>query len=134
MRLLLDTHAFIWAIAEPGKLPLMARTSIKNPDNEVFVSAVSFWEIGIKVRIKKLEPIGANGEEDLVALSESTGIQPISLTPHEAGTYHKLSEPIHSDTFDRMLIWQAITRKMTLVSGDSEFKKFAPHGLKLLWK
>ena len=133
MRLLLDTHAFIWSVSEPDKLPAKARTAIKDSDNEVFVSAVSFWEIGIKIRINKLKPVG-NEDGNLISVAEATGIQSIPLTPAEATTYYKLTEKTHNDPFDRMLIWQAISRKMILVSGDPEFQRFVPDGLKLLWK
>lgn len=56
------------------------------------------------------------------------------LLPDEAATYGNLTEETHNDPFDRMLIWQAISRKLVLVSGDSEFKRFKKDGLRLLWK
>ena len=71
--------------------------------------------------------------DDLIPAAKQMGFQPIALTPDEAVTQGKLVEDTHFDPFDRMLIWQAIRRDMTLVSGDSEFKKFAADGLKLLW-
>jgi len=57
----------------------------------------------------------------------------ISLTAEEAITYHKLKESSHNDPFDRMLIWQSISRNMNLISKDEEFHKFVAHGLKLIW-
>lgn len=132
MKLLLDTHSFIWAISNRRKLPARAISEIEKRENEVFVSSVSFWEIAIKVRIKKLDPIGSD-DRDLVTIAETTGFQPISLTPLEASTSFKLTEATHFDPFDRMLIWQAIQRNMILVSGDADLRKFRPHGLKLLW-
>ncbi|MEP6787771.1 MAG: type II toxin-antitoxin system VapC family toxin, partial [Acidobacteriota bacterium] len=62
------------------------------------------------------------------------GFTPIALTPDEAVTQDNLKENTHFDPFDRMLIWQAISRKMTVVSGDPEFRRFTSDGLKLLWK
>ncbi len=62
------------------------------------------------------------------------GFTPISLTPVEAATYGNLAEDTHFDPFDRMLIWQAIGRKMVLISKDSNFKRFSKDGLELLWK
>ena len=131
MRLLLDTHAFLWTITEPGKLPAKSRSAIENTVNEAFVSAVSLWEISIKVRLNKLH-LGSN--DNLIEAADRTGIQTLSITPDEAASYGQLTEATHNDPFDRMLIWQAISQKMTLVSGDKEFERFAANGLKLLWK
>lgn len=133
MRFLLDTHTFLWAYSEPEKLTTAARNAVANPENEVFVSAVSFWEISIKISIGKLKPVGKHPSE-IVSVAESQGIIPIELTPDEAANYTNLTEATHYDPFDRMLIWQAIQRDMTLVSGDPEFKKFKSDGLRLLWK
>ena len=133
MRLLLDTHSFIWALTEPKKLTITARSAIEDPDNEAFVSAVTLWEIAIKTRINKLD-LGGISNDDLTALAKKIGITSIALTPEEAETYGNLLENTHTDPFDRMLIWQAISRKMVLISKDSHFEKFVPDGLRLLWK
>jgi PIN domain nuclease of toxin-antitoxin system len=131
MRLLLDTHTFLWAVSEPEKLPVKARRAIEDETIPTFVSAIVFWEITIKVRIGKLE---LGWDDDLITVALNAGIEPLPLTPEEAATYGELTESSHNDPFDRMLIWQAIQRKMTLVSGDQEMKKFKKDGLKLLWK
>ncbi len=132
MRLLLDTHAFIWSLSDPGKLPGMVGDVIAETDNDVFVSSVSFWEISIKARNKRLAPIGRE-PSTLVVASEMMGFTPIPITPLDAATQGSLTEDTHFDPFDRMLIWQAISRKLTLISGDKEFKRFEKDGLKLLW-
>ena len=59
--------------------------------------------------------------------------QLIGLSPEESSTYCNLKEPNHKDPFDRMLVWQAIQRKMIIISKDHEFSKFEEFGLKLLW-
>ncbi|MEQ1645681.1 MAG: type II toxin-antitoxin system VapC family toxin [Pyrinomonadaceae bacterium] len=133
MKLLLDTHTFIWAVSNRRKLPAKILSAIENGENDIFVSSVSFWEIAIKIRIGTLEPIG-NDDRDLVTIAEASDFQPIGLLPSEASTSFELAENSHFDPFDRMLIWQAIQRDMILVSGDPEFKKFKADGLKLLWK
>lgn len=130
MRLLLDTHTFLWAISEPAKLPALARAVIEERSNEVFLSAISLWEISIKVRKKRLK-LGSN--DDLISAALNGGFIPISLSSEEAATYGQLTEATHGDPFDRMLIWQAISRKLTLVSGDKEFERFRNDGLKMLW-
>lgn len=131
MRLLLDTHTFLWAISKPSKLPARSRAAIEDESNQAFVSAISLWEIAIKVRINKLS---LESDDDLVIAANRAGIIPIPLTSDEAATYGNLNEAYHNDPFDRMLIWQAISQKMVLVSGDSEFSRFVPNGLRLLWK
>src|SRR5688572_21562658 len=133
MKFLLDTHAFLWAYTQQDRLPLTVRDAITDPDNEVCVSAVSFWEISIKVSIGKLKPIGPH-PKDAVAIANALGFNPIPLLPEEAASYGDLTEDTHFDPFDRMLIWQAISGRMVLVSGDPEFKRFKKDGLKLLWK
>ena len=133
MKYLLDTHTFIWALSDQEKLPAKARSAIEAPESEVFVSTVSFWEIAIKVRSKRLAPIG-KPTSSVVEAAEAMGFRSISLSPVEATTHGDLTEDTHFDPFDRMLIWQAICRKMILVSGDSEFERFVSDGLKLLRK
>ena len=131
MKLLLDTHTFLWAISEPSKLPAKALRAIHDKSNQTFISAIALWEIAIKVRIGKLE---LGWDDDIITAALNAGIEPIPLTPEEATSYGDLTESTHNDPFDRMLIWQAISRKLTLVSGDADFKRFKKNGLKLLWK
>jgi len=133
MRYLLDTHVFLWKVANSERIPAKVLSETENPDNEIFVSAVSLWEIAIKTRIGKMD-LGGVSTDDLIPLASKMGIATLSLNPNEAITYVRLKESTHNDPFDRMLIWQAISRKMTLVSGDKNFKHFAKDGLKLLWK
>lgn len=133
MRLLLDTHAFIWALTDSSRLTSTARAAITRTENQVYVSSVSFWEIAIKLRSKRLAPIG-HEPSTLVEAAEIMGFMAVALTPTEAATHGNLTEDTHFDPFDRMLIWQAIACDMTLVSRDPEFNKFEADGLKLLWK
>lgn len=131
MKLLLDTHTFLWAVSAPSRLPTEARSAIEDMANQAFVSAIALWEIAIKVRIGKLD---LGWDDDLIAAALNAGIEPLPLKPEEAASYGDLGESSHNDPFDRMLIWQAIKREMILVSGDPEFKRFDKYGLKLLWK
>lgn len=133
MRILLDTHAFIWTASRSGRLPQTVRTVIENSDNPVFVSAVSFWEIATKFRRGRLDLDGLL-PIDLVDKAASMEIDVIYLEPKEAASVNDLTEGTHFDPFDRMLIWQAIQRDLTLISGDVEFEKFRRDGLRLLWK
>lgn len=132
MKYLLDTHAFLWTLAKTGNLSKRALSVIKNPDNEIFVSAVSLWEIAIKVRIQKLN-LDTVRPDELIAFAEKMQFQLIDLSAEEAASYYQLNEPTHNDPFDRMLIWQSILRNMTLITKDKQFKNFIPYGLKLVW-
>ena len=133
MRYLLDTHAFLWALTEPNKLPRQVAKIIDDPAHEIFLSAVSIWETAIKLRSGRLDLQGRTAMELLDEAGEMR-VQLIKLDPYEAATSGNLIEDTHYDPFDRMLIWQAISRKMVLVSGDEQFQRFASDGLKLLWK
>lgn len=132
MNYLLNTHTFLWTISNTENLSSKTIEIIKDPKHEIFVSAVSFWEISIKTRLKKLN-LDTIEPEQLLTLAERMDFQVISITPEEAITYHKLKENTHNDPFDRMLIWQSISRNMTLISKDEAFSKFVPFGLKLIW-
>jgi PIN domain nuclease of toxin-antitoxin system len=120
-------------VSGSDNIPEQTKLAVINPDNDVYVSSVSLWEIAIKNRLGKLD-LGDVETGELIGLSEKMGFELIGLTPTEAITYGNLEENSHFDPFDRMLIWQAIGRKLTMVSKDSNFGKFIPHGLKLLWK
>ena len=132
MNYLLDTHTFLWAVLNTKELSKKAVEVLKNPRNGIYVSAVTFWEISIKTRIKKLSLEKVQPEE-LLQIAEKMDFELISLTPEEAITYHKMLEETHNDPFDRMLIWQSISRDMILISKDRAFKKFVEFGLKVLW-
>ena len=133
MRCLLDTHAFLWALTTPNKLPRQVVQIIEGSGHEVFLSTVSVWEVAIKLRSGRLDLQGRIAT-DLLEEADNMNIRLIGLEPYEAATHGNLTEDTHFDPFDRMLIWQAISRKMVLVSGDEQFQRFKPDGLKLLWK
>ena len=132
MNYLLDTHTFLWAVSETKNLSKKVVETLKNQKNNIYVSAVTLWEISIKVRIKKLN-IGTLEPEELISLAEQMDFELISLTPEESISYHNLLENTHKDPFDRMLAWQSISRNMVLISKDQELKIFTKYGLKILW-
>lgn len=133
MKYLLDTHTFIWSLINTKQLPKKVKVEIKKEENEIYISSISLWEIAIKVRIKKLELKGLKIEE-LEDIIEKMDYKTIAMTAEDSIGYCNFAEETHKDPFDRMLIWQCINRNMTLISKDSEFKKFVPFGLKLLWE
>ena len=132
MRYILDTYSFLWAIFSPAKLSRSARETIKDRENEIAISVVTFWEVSLKYALGKLDLIKVK-PEDLPDVAEETGMDILQITPQEAASYHNLPRLSHKDPFDRLIIWQAIQQKMTLISGDREFKDYRKFGLKIHW-
>ena len=132
MRFLLDTHSLIWSLFSPDRLSKKARTSILDPENDVFVSVVSFWEISLKYALGKIEIKGLN-PEDLPAAAKEAYFETIELEPKEAASFYRLPRAGHKDPFDRLIIWQAIQRDFFLISADRDFGAYQKHGLELFW-
>ena len=132
MRLLLDTHVFLWSLLDTAKLSATARVALADPANEIAVSAVSFWEVAIKSALGKLSLQGV-AADDLPAEARKAGYIVTPLDAEVAASSHKLPASIHRDPFDRMLAWQAICESCTLVSRDRAMAGFETRGLKLLW-
>jgi PIN domain nuclease of toxin-antitoxin system len=103
LKLLLDTHTLLWAIGETGKLSERAIQEIKNPDNEILVSAVSLWEIALKYTIGKLAV--DFDIKDIPEYCQRMSFELIPLEPAEALNSLLLPpKKNHKDPFDRMLI------------------------------
>lgn len=132
MRYLLDTHVFLWSIGDTGQLSRKAISAIRDEDNEIFISAVSLWEISIKARIGKLELHGIE-VKDLLGIIDEMDFETVNMSAEDAIEYSELNEKTHNDPFDRMLIQQCINRNMVMISKNKEFKKFVACGLKVLW-
>lgn len=127
MRLLLDTHAFIYFVNGDELLSPKAKAAILDPENLKFVSIASVWEISIKVSLGKLDL--NNSLNLLPELIDQNGfvLQDIEIT--DALTISTLPF-LHRDPFDRMLIAQAINNNFTIITKDS---LFAPYGVNVLW-
>ena len=132
MKYLIDTHCFLWAAFEPRSLSKLIRERITNPENEVAVSVVSFWEISLKYALGKLELKGV-APEDLLTSAGDMGLEVIELSPTEATSFYRLPRLAHKDPFDRLIIWQAIQRKFTLLSKDERLQDYRKHGLRIEW-
>jgi PIN domain nuclease of toxin-antitoxin system len=111
VRVLLDTHLLLWALASPSKLSRKARQRIDS--SEVFASAASIWEISIKCALGKLE---ADPAEVLAAI-EPAGFNHLTITGEHAAKVVELP-PIHKDPFDRLLVAQARVEPMILLTDD----------------
>jgi PIN domain nuclease of toxin-antitoxin system len=112
MRVLLDTHLLLWALGSPSKLPAAARKLID--DANVYVSAATIWEVSIKATLGKLS---ADPREVLAAL-EPAGFLELPVTGAHAARVVDLPA-IHRDPFDRLLIAQALTEPMRLLTNDA---------------
>ena len=123
MNLLLDTHTLIWALADPQELSTVAREAIIDGNNLVYVSAVSVWEISIKKALGKLE-----APDTLLEEIDRLRFSPLEIALVHADRAGKLP-PIHLDPFDRMLVAQAQSEQLTLVTRDADIQKYAVHWL-----
>lgn len=122
MLILLDTHIALWAINDDPKLPDEARKRILEPSNSIYFSAASIWEISIKHRLAR-EDMPVNGAEAYQYFLDS-GYQELPITSGHALTTEKL--PMHhGDPFDRILVAQAMTHPMCLLTHD---KKLSVYG------
>ncbi|WP_420463693.1 type II toxin-antitoxin system VapC family toxin [Candidatus Palauibacter sp.] len=128
MPVLLDTHAFLWWIADSGRLSRRARRVIADETNEVVVSAASAWEIATKYRIGRL-PDGAAVALDVVGHIAGQGFRELSISVTDAVRAGRLPGP-HRDPFDRMLVAQALGGGLSLVSADAVFDRY---GVDRLW-
>lgn len=124
MNLLLDTHVWLWWLADDRRLPRLFRDSINEPDNQVSVSAVSVWEVRIKSRSGKIRI-----DSDPVAVSAGLGLDFLPFTIGHANRVASLPE-LHRDPFDRALIAQALFEDTTLLSLDEAVRRYP--GLRLL--
>jgi PIN domain nuclease of toxin-antitoxin system len=123
MRLLLDTHAFLWWVEDSPRLPKRFRAAIAEPTNDVFVSAVTVWEIAIKRRSGRIVFSGRIAEE-----IRRQGFQPLSIALGHAEAVEDL--PVfHRDPFDRTLVAQAMAEQMILLTVDAPILKYAPNVL-----
>jgi PIN domain nuclease of toxin-antitoxin system len=126
--LLLDTHALIWWVFQLERLTPVARDAIEDPDNQVFVSAVSAMEIATKVRLGKLEearPLATGFVQQI----EARGLSLLDLTAGHGERAGGLAIP-HQDPFDRLLIAQAQIEQLRLVSNEMRFDTY---GVLRLW-
>lgn len=119
MRILLDTHIWIWWLAGDKRLPPRAAELIKEPDNEIFVSAINVWEVALKTGSGGLD-IDPAAVEAEIALSH---FLELPVTARHAVQVSKLPQH-HGDPFDRMLIAQSLVEPMRLLTHDKALARY----------
>ena len=118
MKLLLDTHIFLWALSEPNWLSQKQVIAMEDPTNTVYVSSISITEIAIKASLGKLELVF-----DPLDAAEKSGFEMLDFSAKDALILKDL--PFHHrDPFDRMLITQAISRKLIIATQDSIIDRY----------
>ncbi len=116
MRLLLDTHLLLWAMAASRKLPKAVKSQLLDPNNEVYYSAASLWEVAIKHDLRRkdfrIDP------DSLLAALRASGFLELPVTAAHAVAVTQLP-PIHKDPFDRLLVAQGMSEPMVLLTNDA---------------
>jgi PIN domain nuclease of toxin-antitoxin system len=128
MRLLVDTHALLWAISGDRKLSKRAHEALASLESEVFVSAVSTWEISTKYRLGKL-PEAESLSGNLNRIVEQVGFHELPISIEHAQRAGSMAGE-HRDPFDRMLIAQAHAENLVIVSNE---RLFDSYGVRRIW-
>lgn len=128
MKILLDTHCWLWWLVEPEKLSTIAIEAITHPQNELYLSVASIWEIGIKFKLGKLD-LPLPPEILIPQQMQIDNIFPLSIDLNYALKASTL--PLyHKDPFDRMLIAQSQLESMKIITNDSVFPSY---DVEILW-
>ena len=117
MRLLLDTHTFLWCVVSPDRLSAGARQAVLTPGNDLLVSPISIYEIGLKNRLGKLGSADAVRADPSTAIAQ-LGAQELPLTIEHARVAAAFGS-VHRDPFDRFLAAQALTERIPIVTRDA---------------
>ena len=128
MRVLLDTHAFLWWIYGDRRLSSRARAVLSTEENDVYVSAASAWEITTKARLGRL-PFAPDVAADVLGSILGQGFLPLDISTIHAQRAGALPEH-HRDPWDRMLIAQAQAQGLALLSNDAVFDEY---GISRVW-
>ena len=122
MKLLLDTCTFLWLNSDLSRIPERIRRLCSDENNQLYLSAVSAWEIAVKHRAGRLK-LRLSPEEYVTQYRAANGIS--SMRFREDDAFHLAKLPmLHKDPFDRMLICQALARGMTILTPDPDITKY----------
>jgi len=128
MRILLDTHVLLWAVGMSHRLTAAARVLLEDPDNEIYYSAASIWEIAIKSALGRqdfqIDPV------QLLEVMPTVGFVELPVRARHAVEVVRLA-PLHKDPFDRMLIAQSRVEPLILLTNDEQLAAYG-EGVKLI--
>jgi PIN domain nuclease of toxin-antitoxin system len=128
MKLLLDTHVWLWAVLTPERMAQAARDAIEDMHNSILISAASAWEIAIKHALGKL-PLSESPEALVPKAMAALHAEELAITTRHALRAGALPAH-HNDPFDRILLAQALCEDSVLVTADNDLKRY---GAALLW-
>ena len=128
MRVLVDTHVFLWWVEGDRALPARARAALADQENECLISLVTAWELAIKAGLGKLK-LALPVKRYVVEHVAANGFRMLDLQMAHVGRVETL-DPHHGDPFDRLLIAQALEEKLPVVTADPVFRKY---GVKRIW-
>ena len=128
MRVLVDTHVFLWWVEGNRALPAKAHEALSDQDNECLLSLVSVWELAIKAGLGKLK-LALPVQRYVVEHVTANGFRILDIRMEHVGRVESL-DPHHGDPFDRLLIAQALEEKLPVVTADPVFRKY---GVKRIW-
>ena len=124
MKLLLDTHIAVWAIERPERISEMGKELLSDAANAVFVSAVSIWEISVKNPLNKRKDGFTFSAREAIERFSMSGFSLLDVTVHHAATVETLPL-IHRDPFDRLLVAQALSEPMRLMTADPVVARYS---------
>jgi len=127
---LADTHILIWALNQPTRLPETIRRCLEDTTSRCLYSPVSIWDMSTKYGLGKLTFMGHTPEAFMDAL-EASFFECLPLDGLTVATSYRLPR-LHGDLFSRLLIWQAISAKVTLLSADTDTDQYVPLGLTVI--
>jgi len=131
MKYLLDTHYILWTLFQPEMIKDAIKEILENDKDIKIVSTLSLWEISLKYSLGKLELKDTNPTEIHEKIIDS-GFEISSIEDELFSSYYKLPrKEDHKDPFDRMLIWQAISKNYTLITKDRKIEQYIKDGLKI---
>ena len=133
MKYLLDTHVFLWMLLHTDKLSKKVYNVLEDSGKEIYLSAISLWEIAIKHQLRKLD-LGGVDIRLLPYVAAQSDVKIITPEPYDFITYSELPlKKEHRDPFDRLLIHTAIRNNLILISKDKKFEQYKKDGLQMMW-
>lgn len=128
MNYILDTHIFLWALFEPEKISKKIKSVMLDRKSTCYVSTISFWEISLKFALGKID-MGKVLPDELPKTAIKDGFEILNLDIDTVSSFYKLPRIRNKDPFDRMLVWQSISKNYTLLTKDPDFTLYKKYGL-----